>query len=98
VPNVWRQRRAKRVRCTPGLDARTEGVAREFERDGQSSIQLSDHRRRQGADVVSEGCLGQAHEFVAVNAAFVLETLVDTDVDLSVKAITTRVDRGADDS
>ncbi len=25
VPNVWRQRRAKRVRCTPGLGAGEDG-------------------------------------------------------------------------
>jgi hypothetical protein len=57
-PNVWHQRRAQRVRCMPGLDARTEVVGREFECDGQGSVQLSDLRRRQGADVMSERCLG----------------------------------------
>jgi hypothetical protein len=33
--------------------------------------------------------LGEAHELVAVNAAVVLESLLRTDIDLSVNAVAT---------
>ena len=37
------------------------------------------------------------HEFVAVNAALVLQALLDTNVDLRVQSVTTGIHRGADD-
>ena len=81
----------------PSGGAPAGGIACQPNRECEGSVQACELRRRNGADVVRERCPEKAHELVAVNAALVLEAFFDADLDLAVKAVSTRVDRGADD-
>ena len=67
-----------------GLGTLKKHIARETQRKRQSTIQQRLLGRRQRPDEARKGTLGKTHEFVAVNAALVLQTLLDTNVNLRV--------------
>ena len=54
-------------------------------------------RRCQAPDEIGEHRLGQADEGVAVDARFVLESILHAEFDLRRQSVATRVDRSADD-
>lgn len=78
------------------LGALRKRIARKTQGKCQSSVQ---HRLlcwRQITDEVCEGALRKTHELVAVNAALVLQALLDTYVNLSVQTVATGIHRSAD--
>ena len=63
----------------------------------QSRIQLPKLCLGEVADEVGQHRLGQTDEFIAVNAAVVLEAMVNANGHLCGEAVVGRVNRGADD-
>ena len=77
-----------------GRSTRDQGCQIESERE--RPVELKPFLRREMANVVGEDGLRQADQLIAVNAAVVLESLLDADRNLAVKTVPAGVDRRAD--
>lgn len=71
--------------------------SREGERHAKRLIKRSQADGSEGADVVGQERLRQADERVAMDAGVMLESIFGTNVGLGGQAVTTGVDRRADD-
>lgn len=69
----------------------------ERQRYAKGLVKSTNPCRLQAGDVVREYWLGNADEAVTVDARFVLQAFLGTDVDLSGQAVAASVDRCADD-
>lgn len=64
----------------------------------KGSIELKELCLRKAANIVSESRLWETDEVVTVNAAVVLETLLDSDRNLTVKTVSACIDGGTDNA
>jgi hypothetical protein len=70
----------------------------EVEGKRKRSIELKKLLRREVTDVVGENRLRKTDKLITVNAAVVLQSLIDTDRDLAVKAVSAGIDRSTDNA
>jgi hypothetical protein len=71
---------------------------RKVERESEGSVKLVQLFRREMANIVGERGLWEADKVITMNAAVMLESLLDTDSNLAVKAISTCVDGSTDNA
>lgn len=74
------------------------GSSGKVESEREGSIELEEFFQGETAYVVGENGFGKTDELVAVNAAVVLEPLFDANRNLAVKAISARINGGADNA
>lgn len=70
---------------------------RDVQRDAQRAVERGNFLRRKRTDVIGQRRLRQAHHLVAMNAAFVRETLADPRRHLRGQTVERAVDRRAHD-
>jgi hypothetical protein len=70
----------------------------EVEGKSKRPIELKELFWRQMTDIVGKNRLRKADQLITMNAAVVLQSLVDPDRDLAVEAVSTSVDRSADNA
>lgn len=71
---------------------------RKVEGECEGSVELKNLFCGEKPDIVGENGFRETDELVTMNAAVVLEPLLDTDRDLAAKAMSARVDGSADDA